>query len=486
MYSLRDLLAPLFRRWRLALILFLVTLVLGISLVLLIGPQYTSRMSILVSRERQDPLVSAQDSKELIQNPNPISDEEVNSEVEVLQSPDVLRKVVLETGLANAKSGFISTLREALLGKRTPDQRVDKAIKALAKKLKIEVVIKTSVIDVSYTSGDAHLSYTVVASLEKNFEIKEAEVHGPSGTSGFFDTQTQSYQNALAQSEADLRNFSGTSMFASPDLEQGNIASQVTATIGSIETISQSIASDDARIAADKAILARTPERSATVVSNADADKMIGDVELVLLAAQAKATQMHAKYAPTYPAVEEADKEVADANAALQVAQTSKFNTQTTDRDPTFELVREDLAKTEADLVALKARRSATQQSLSDLQAKLVELNTEGMKRNDLVRDMKANEQNYLLYVSKREQARMSDALNTARIANVSIAGSPTEAVLPDSGMPILILATTIASFVLSLIATYVLAYVDSSMYTPDQVLEVLDLPMVLAVRKFA
>jgi uncharacterized protein involved in exopolysaccharide biosynthesis len=484
MYSLRDLLTPIFRRWHFTVAVFLLALVAGISLVLMMGPQYTSRMAILVSRERQDPLVSAQEDKELVTAPNPISDEEVNSEVELLQSPDVLRKVVLETGLANEKPGFISSLRNVLLGKRTPEERTDKAVKSLAKKLKIEVVIKTNIIDVSYTSGQAKLSHAIVASLEKNFEIKEAEVHRPSGTATFFESQTDNYQKALAQSEADLKNFSDTSTFASPDLEQGSIAAQVTATIGSIESESQSIASDVARIATDRELMSTTPERSATAISNTDADKMVGDVELVLLAAQEKQTEMHAKFAPSYPAVQEADKEVADAKAALQAAESSKFNTQTTDRDPTHELVREDLAKTQADLVAQRARRTATQQSLADLQAKLVELDRETMKRNDLVRDMKANEDNYLLYLSKREQERMSDALNNAQIANVSIAGPPTEPVLPDTGLPVLILATIVGAFGFSLIATYALAYMDSTMYTPDQVLEVLDLPIVIAVRK--
>ena len=80
----------------------------------------------------------------------------------------------------------------------------------------------------------------------------------------------------------------------------------------------------------------------------------------------------------------------------------------------------------------------------------------------------------------------MSDALNSAQIANVSLAAPPTYPVLPDAGIPFLILATIAGALVFSLLATYALAYTDSSFYTPDQVLEVLQLPMVVAVRKVA
>jgi len=99
---------------------------------------------------------------------------------------------------------------------------------------------------------------------------------------------------------------------------------------------------------------------------------------------------------------------------------------------------------------------------------------------------MKANEDNYLLYLSKREQERMSNALNNAQIANISVAGLPTDPLLPDTGMPISILAVLVGSIAFSLIATYLLAYMDSTLYTPDQVLEVLHLPMVVAVREVA
>jgi len=80
----------------------------------------------------------------------------------------------------------------------------------------------------------------------------------------------------------------------------------------------------------------------------------------------------------------------------------------------------------------------------------------------------------------------MSDALNTVGIANVSIAGRPTEPVLPDTGLPLLILAVIGGAVVLSLIATYAASYMDPRIYTPDQVLDALDVPMVIAVRKVA
>ena len=55
-------------------------------------------------------------------------------------------------------------------------------------------------------------------------------------------------------------------------------------------------------------------------------------------------------------------------------------------------------------------------------------------QQDDLVRDVKTAEDNYLLYLRKREEARISDALDSKRIVNVSIAEAATVPALPTFG----------------------------------------------------
>ena len=64
-----------------------------------------------------------------------------------------------------------------------------------------------------------------------------------------------------------------------------------------------------------------------------------------LLAAQLKRTQLAMKYDPSYPLVQEADQEVAETQAAIADAQKAQYVNQTTDRDPTYEFLREDVAR---------------------------------------------------------------------------------------------------------------------------------------------
>jgi len=52
----------------------------------------------------------------------------------------------------------------------------------------------------------------------------------------------------------------------------------------------------------------------------------------------------------------------------------------------------------------------------------MVNLDQLSLSQQDLQREAKAAETNYLLYLAKREQERTSNALDVTRIANVAIA----------------------------------------------------------------
>ena len=92
------------------------------------------------------------------------------------------------------------------------------------------------------------------------------------------------------------------------------------------------------------------------------------------------------------------------------------MSTKTTDRDPTFELLREDLAKNEADLAAQQASLAANRHGIDSMQSQMVNLGSQSLQQADLQREAKANEQNYLLYLSKREQERTSSALDKTEL----------------------------------------------------------------------
>ena len=118
------------------------------------------------------------------------------------------------------------------------------------------------------------------------------------------------------------------------------------------------------------------------------------------------------------------------------------------------------------------------------MEARMVDLDQQSIARQDLQREIKADEQNYLTYLAKREQERTSDALDITRIGNVAIAVPPVIPVLPIFGWPLVVFAALGLASVASVGSAYAADYFDSSFRTPAQLTEGLGIPLVVVFPK--
>ena len=96
---------------------------------------------------------------------------------------------------------------------------------------------------------------------------------------------------------------------------------------------------------------------------------------------------------------------------------------------------------------------------------------------------MKTAEENYLLYKKKQEEARISDALDRTRIANVVIAEAPTVPTVPSSsGRLSLLMLGAVLAVVLGLAAAYLLAYISPYVQSPEDVEDTLGVPVLASL----
>lgn len=480
--TLRDILAPLFRQRRVLVICFVCVFVAGtLASFLAFYKRYESHMAIIVNRERVDPVVTTNGSPQTISTDNSVTDEEVNSEAELLKSRDLLEKVVLANGLEN---GNRDSFTPSVVSRSLEPDRIASAVRSLAQHLKVVTVDKTNVIDVTFRSRDPNLSYKVLTSLGNVYMVKHAALHRPSGSYQFFESQTSKYKEALEKSETKLRDLGRDKGIAGPDDERADLAVQVTNFVGTLHSTEQAIASDEERIRSDERQMQSTPQRSPTLEVSNSADLLLQQLGQALLTSEMKRTQLLSKYEATYPLVQEADQEIASTKAAIEEAQKAKYINQTTDRDPTFELLREDLAKTRADLAAQRASEATVKAAIKTMQSEMVDLDKQSIDQADLKREVKANEDNYLLYLNKREQERVSDALDTTHIGNVAIAIPPAVPALPVYDPLLLVFAAFGIACVSSSTIAYLADYFDSSFHTSAEVINFLDIPIVVAIPK--
>lgn len=479
--SVRDFLTPLFRRKRLLLVTFFFVLAAMILLAVWTGPAYSSRMAILVNQERVDPLVSTEATTQVVTTQNPVTPEEINSEVELLSSRDVLEQVVVANGLEKPR-GF--SLIDLLRPRQTRDDRIARAVKVLAKQLKIGNIKNSNLIEISYKSPDPQRSYGVLKSLGDLYVAKHVAVHRPAGSYEFFAQETQKYHDELEAAETRLRNFGKQNSIAAPEEQRTQLAAQVANSVGTLHAAEQAIAADEERIKDDRQQMSKTAPRLSTVQTSAAADKLLDQLNETMLSLQTRRTALLTRYDPSYPLVQDLEQQIAQTHAAIAEAQKAHYGTESTDVDPTFEALREDRSKTEADRAAQVATVAATKRSIKDMEAQMVNLDQLSLAQQDLQRDAKADESNYLLYLAKREQERTTNALDATRIANVAIAVPPAIPVLPVFSWPMIVLIALCSATVLGIGSAYAADFFDSSFRTPAQLIEGLGIPVVVVFPK--
>ena len=142
--TLRELATVLFRQGKIFSSVFGFVLVLTL-IYAFAGATYRAQVKVLVRRGRADPPVTAQPNAPPDFSRAEVTEEELNSEVELLKDDDVLRQVVEANHLE--EHDWLRWLRPG----EAPAVRVERAAKKLAHRLDVEAVKKTNLIAVSST-----------------------------------------------------------------------------------------------------------------------------------------------------------------------------------------------------------------------------------------------------------------------------------------------------------------------------------------------
>jgi len=488
--TLRDLLAPVFRRSRLVAVSFSGILLGAVLSGLLLPKKYEAQMKILVRRERLDPVVTP-DRDPQPQLRNEVREEELNSEVELLKSRDLLEAVVTRCGLHESRNNSIWARLESIFepGEAPPargnDIRIPQAVRSLEKTLQVEPIKKTNLIKVNYTSADPQQSARVLTTLASLYMEKHLTVHRPPGAFSFFQQETKRYREQLVAAEKRSADFSREEGIVAAQLEKEITLQKLAEFESALKETQTAAAEATKRVQALEAQLATTPLRQTTQVRTSDNTFLLQQLKSTLLSLELKRTELLTRFAPTYDTVREVDTQIAQTHTAIDAALKTPVRDETTDRDPTHEWVRGELVKSRTELAATHERAQSIARVVRAYQEKASTLHQKETVQQDLKREVKSAEENYLLYLRKQEEARISDAMDRRQILNVAIAEAATVPSLPSSPqwMFTLLVGGLLAS-VVSVGLAFVFDHFDPSLRTPDEVQSLLNMPVLAAIPK--
>lgn len=462
----RDLVAALFRRPRLMIASFGVVLLAALVIVLF-SARYESHFKVLLRRGRFDPVVSPQPTSVMDFTHPDITEEELNSEVELLRDEDLLKQVVIMADLIS---------RDTKAADRPSE--IEHAVRKVARRLEVEALKKSNLIQVAYKDTDPQRAARILSALAAVYVDKHTSLQRPSGEIQFFDQQTVDSERKLLQSEAELVNFTRSRGVVSAAMERDIALQRLGEADAACRQIDQDRVETERTIAALNEQLKSLPSRSVTLKHWADNPELLEKLKTHLLELQLKHTELLTRFEPSYPLVREVELEIVQTQASIAGEALTPVRDETSDKDPNYEWARMELEKARVRREGLQAREAEAAAQVSSLRTLAQQMEASSVDQQDLMRTAKADEDAFLLYVHKREEARIGDALDQKRILNVAIVEPPVPAALPNHPFTLYFALACVLSTAISIGLAFAAEYFDATIRTPADAHLALEVPV--------
>jgi uncharacterized protein involved in exopolysaccharide biosynthesis len=470
-WTLRQLAAAVFRRKWLFLGSFVTITAITVGLALLLPNRYQSRMKILVKNTRADVVITPE-ATNATSGSGEVTESQINSEIALLTSKDLLEQVVIQSGLDKTISS------RSWIDNVPP---VEKAVIQLEKDLEIEAIKKAEIIEVRYTAKSPEMAALVLQTLANLYLEKHLKLHRPAGTQEFFQTQTEQYSDQLKRAENNLATFQRQQDFTSLEQEkQLNLQKLIEArgryldAEGAVKDITERINKLEQQLGA-------LPARIATQSRALPNQYSIERLSTMLVELKNKRTQLLTKLRSDDRLVREVDQQIKDTSVTLEETKRANNIEQSSDVNPLRQTLETERAKARLDLAGQKARRDDLAHQIEQYQAVLARLDQATAQTADLERQLRTSADNYQLYAKKQEEARIGDELDQKKITNVALAEKPIPQRTPASPNRRLIptLGLFLALFV-SFTIVFIAELLRDTVHTPGE-LELLTMVPVIA-----
>jgi len=492
----KDYVDLLYRRRRTALIAGLT--VFGVVAVgtLLWPPVYLSNCQVLIQDNRAQLLVSPDLQVNAPQNSgsvsNPVNEQDLNSERELITSLYLVRLALQDLPVPPAyahRSGMaVAAVKSALLlplqgyhvlhdiPNLTPR---DAWALDVARTLDASVVKRSNIIDVEFHSHDRRWTKDFLDRLMSRYlEFHASLSHDPQAEK-FYEQQTKILQDRLEDSEAKLRDFQLKTGI-------GNLDEQKRVLIARISDLQNTAAKTDAQISGSQqqvtalqSQMGSTPERIQKETHQVQ-NLALQQLKPQVMQLRAERAELLTRYQPGSERIKQIDAKLASEEAILDKENHLEVNEQLTDVNPVWITMQTDLKQASTAAASGKATRDELNKEIDAANQQLSALVNNGVEFQRLQRQATSDSDAYQVYVRKTEEARASEALNSNKLLNVSVAQPPIAPVVPSfPSVPFNLLVGVMLATLFGAAAAYWAEEADSKIYSARVVNDLTGLPIV-------
>jgi polysaccharide biosynthesis protein PslE len=428
--SLRDFLTVLFKHKSKIGTIFLATVATVTIGSFLIPPVYEAKSTLLIKFGREYIYRPEVGDKSPMVSIN--KEEIINSDINILTSQDLIEKVITTLKIENIYPDLI----ESPPYKITPLQA---AILRFEKKLFVEGVKRSSVIQVSFQHKNPQIAAKAVNMLVDFYKEKHLDVYGNSQSS-FLEKQLSAYDQKLKQSENDLEAFKQKNQVFSIDEQRSLLLKQRMELDTELKNTGTRIEELQKKLSSLKSQLKDMSEDK-NRYTQTDRDRIVVDAKAKLLDLKLKERNLLEKYTESNLLVANVRKEIELVTNYL-TQQEEDISVKVKTGNIVYQELEKESLKTESDLNSQFAKEKSIRRQLSQADR---EIQSTDLKEKEIValkREASNNDKNYRTYVDKVEEARISDDMNLQKMANFSViqaAVVPAKPVMPKKALNILL-----------------------------------------------
>jgi uncharacterized protein involved in exopolysaccharide biosynthesis len=298
----------------------------------------------------------------------------------------------------------------------------------------------------------------------------------------FFQQETERYRKELeAAREAQIR-FGDAGRISLLPEQKGVNLERLAESQGALYSVIAALAEEETKVEKLSIELASLPPRVVTQQRTAPSQYSADRLNTMLQELRNRRTSLLTQFRPDDRRVTEVDRQIAQTQAAAEVAESQHQTEETTDLNPVGMTLQSDLAKARITAAALRSREQAVIKETSVYQRQLGTLNDATADYDRLSMAVKQAADIYDLYARKAEEARIADALDSDKIANVTVAEAPSLPAQADSRFGIASLSALLLGNAIILGVFTAFGVRHTSLYTPHEVETFTGFPIVATI----
>lgn len=474
--SLRD----FFRIWFFwkyqAILMFFAIIVFVMVAALVAQPEYEAKAKIMILPRATDGFVISTGSQ--VERIEKVEREDINTEIELLNSEDVIRNTVMYFGAQGKDMGIKQAQKAWYKGvlakvKRTTNRLLialnlkeamsndDAMVLQLKNALTVEPIAMSNVIVVKLRSEGKEHAAPLLNQLLDTYVKQHNEVFSKEAGIEFYQDQAAEYGRKLEETEKELKDLQR--QWHIIDLE-----AQYKAKIEQLSDLNQELGQVEVLIdetEAKLAMLRKGIQKDVEITKEMRLIPSVIELEKALVPLYIERGEILKSFTKSSREYRSVDDQIRSIHELIKNE------------------IRKAIRTEELELRSLRAKHTSLNDKLSETQDKADQLVTRERYINEINRRIASLQENYILYTSKTEDARINSERKKRNLANVSIAeraNTPATAAFPKTNI-LLMVAFVVACFA-AIGTPFTLEFLDRRIKSSQEVEKLLSLPVICAL----